>query len=446
MSKPVAVVVSVVFVALAAALPLALTPASGQQAACGRPYSDASPWNTPIPGDPPLESQSEQFIRQIDDGDPLTSDPTQFTFPVYVVDGGTPLRTVTFDGWFSDVTAPDTMRNIRGKPPQTVTVPIPLDAVPASGSDSQIVVWNSETGDEWGFFHFTSALTARNGYHYNTNWNGVPPRDPTQGFDAFVNRGAGVPALAGLVRRCEIDQGHIPHALAFLYDFPRGEFVFPASKSDGSSTHPFDVPEGARLQLDARISESEMRGWGCDGPCLTIARAMQEYGMYVVDNSGRAKISVEFEGTAHWNGLINQDAISPIPLSRFRVLEFGNVPTGPTPPPAPEPPTEPPPPEPPSPAEPPPPEAPPAQPPPPAPTPPEPPVPKPPPGEPPAPPPTPPCECADQLVNSKNVDEWHQIAKRRLRIMKKRKAEIAKLKAKIAKLNAKNAELKTTTG
>ena len=337
LSKPVAVVVLVVLVVLAATLPLAVTSTGAESAGCGRPYTDASPWNTPIPGDPPLESESEQFVRQIDDGDPLTSDPTQFTFPVYLVDDTTPSRTVTFDGWFSNVTAPDTMRNIRGKPPQTVTLPIPPDAVPASGSDSQIVLWNPETGDEWGFFRFTSGFTARNGYHYNTNWNGVPPRDPTQSFDAFVNRGAGVPALAGLVRRCEIDQGHIPHALAFLYDFPRGEFVFPASKSDGSSAHPFDVPEGARLQLDPTISESEMRSWGCEGPCLTIARAMQEYGMYVVDNSGRAKISVEFEGTARWNGLVAAQTVSPIPLGRFRVLEFGKVPIGPSPPPAPEP-------------------------------------------------------------------------------------------------------------
>jgi Bacterial Ig domain/Phytase len=76
---------------------------------------------------------------------------------------------------------------------------------------------------------------------------------------ALHPRRAGVPYLAGLVRACELARGRIEHALAFAYDFPTAEYVFPATKSDGNAwdgveddldSHPGDVPEGTRLQLD----------------------------------------------------------------------------------------------------------------------------------------------------------------------------------------------------
>ena len=47
--------------------------------------------------------------------------------------------------------------------------------------------------------------SAGNGYHYNTQWSGVPPTH-------FASRGAGVPYLTGLIRPCEIAQGQINHA------------------------------------------------------------------------------------------------------------------------------------------------------------------------------------------------------------------------------------------
>ncbi len=79
--------------------------------------------------------------------------------------------------------------------------------------------WSHHAGEQvWG-------VGASNGYHYNTAWSGVPPR-------GFSSRGAGVPYLAGLVRKCEIEQGHIDHALAFVYPRTTARFVFPATKSD----------------------------------------------------------------------------------------------------------------------------------------------------------------------------------------------------------------------
>ncbi|MGI9657893.1 MAG: hypothetical protein ACR2OD_03210, partial [Gaiellaceae bacterium] len=118
--------------------------------------------------------------------------------------------------------------------------------------------------------------------------------------------------------------GSIEHALAFAYDAPAGTFVYPAGKSDGSGSGLGALPEGARLQLDPALSDAQIGAWGCAGACLTIAHALQRYGMYVVDNSGRAKVMMEFEGTASWNGLVTAGTAAPIPLSAFKVLDLAS--------------------------------------------------------------------------------------------------------------------------
>jgi hypothetical protein len=204
----------------------------------------------------------------------------------------------------------------------TVKLPIPARAAPAAGGDAQIVIVDRSTGDEWGAWRVRRAgreWRAENGYHYNVRWSGVPPR-AADGMP-FGSRGAGVPYLAGLVRPCEIARGRIDHALAFAYDAPSGAHVYPATKSDGSGSGTGALPEGARLQLDPGLSARRIRGWGCRGACLVVARALQRYGMYVIDNSGRPKVLFEFEGTARWRGAIHARTVSPIPLTAFRLLD-----------------------------------------------------------------------------------------------------------------------------
>src|SRR5215208_3603058 len=208
---------------------------------CARPYSASSPWNRPIGTSPVVQPESSRLTSSLQGV--LTSDPTQYTYPVYDVSRTTTVRVISISGQFSRVTRPGTMRNQKGG---VVRVPVPAAATPAEGSDSQLILRDRRDGDEWGFWRLergADGWSATNGYHYNTNWSGVPPR-------GFVSRGAGVPYLAGLVRPCEIRRGRIAHALAFAYDYPSDRFVFPATKSDGKGDPERSLPEGARLQLD----------------------------------------------------------------------------------------------------------------------------------------------------------------------------------------------------
>jgi hypothetical protein len=299
-------------IALSAYLPL--VESSG---GCSRPYSASSPWNTPIGPQPDYDPLSSVFIAAFS-GD-LASDPTQYTMPVYAVDAFTPQRTIVFSGVFSEVVGDTQIVNQRQG---IVQAPMPDNAVAGAGDDGQIILWNRQTGDEWGFSDATpngdGSWSASNGYHYHTSWDGVPP----VGAPHFSSRGAGVPFLAGLVRPCEIARSQIDHALAFAYNFPTGEFVPPATKSDGSNLGLPYLPEGARLQLDPGLTDAHIRAWGCDDACLTIAHAMQQYGFIVIDKSNRPKIFVEYEATAQWNGLVEDDTISNIPYTAFKVLRL----------------------------------------------------------------------------------------------------------------------------
>jgi hypothetical protein len=286
---------------------------------CARPYAPGSPWNAPIGASPRYAPDSAARVAGL--GPILTSDPTQYTYPVYVVGGRTARRSLRVRGTWSAVDGGGRRLQLLGA--TTVRIPIPGGARAAAGSDAQAVIVDRRTGDEWGAWQLSRKAGrwhATNGYHYNIRWSGVPPRSAAG--NAFGSRGAGVPYLAGLVRPCEIRRGRIDHALALASPNPNASYVPPATKSDGQSTGPRTLPQGARLQLDPSITRTRLRRWGCRGPCLTIARALQRYGMYLVDGSGRAKVLMEYEGTARWRGLVDQFTTRPIRMSALRVLEL----------------------------------------------------------------------------------------------------------------------------
>ena len=319
----------------------------------------------------------------------LGSDPTEYTYPVYYTTPSTPSVPVYVNGLYSNVTSQSSMT--RGGDGTEISLPIPMSVQPADGSDSQIIVQDLSTGDEWGFWEFVNGqdtvaggaaagassftitpsansdgsayadywvgqtvtvgygsadaeqatiasfpgngntidftaplknahpagdvvfgMSATNGYHYNDNWSGIPP-------SGFGSRGGGVPYLAGLVRPCEIAQGQIDHALAFAYQNTTSQFVSPATKSDGSSSS--GMPEGAHLQLNPSISNATIESWGCTGACFDAAKALQTYGMYLIDSSSHPKVMFEDDSTANWGNTVSASTTNPIPLSDFRVID-----------------------------------------------------------------------------------------------------------------------------
>lgn len=284
------------------------------------PYDGTSAWNTPIPSNPTVHPDSAKFIAAVSDNNkPLSSDVDQYTIPVYIYYDSTPRVSVKLSGYFSAYDNGDNSRVGFGFAPTITGVPIPANAEAGAGTDGQIVLWDPISGTEWAFWRFgkdaSGNYIATNGYRYHT----------TAGYfgrfaDGKAGRGAGTTYFSGLVRRWELDKGRIDHALSFAYQYPSKEFVYPASKSDGLGVTGVDMPEGSRLQLNPALTDADFDRWGLGREAKIIARALQRYGMYAIDNSGSSKIYLEDRKTAGWGNSVHRDMLKNIPWSEFRVV------------------------------------------------------------------------------------------------------------------------------
>jgi hypothetical protein len=301
----------------------AIPPVLGQS----RPYDDASPWNAPIATNVAVLPKSATYVGAIVDNNlPLTSDPDQYALPVYYFNAQSPRRTVQFSGSFSAYDGGDSSRISPGYGATVANVPIPDGAVQSDGSDGQIVFWDPTTGVEWSFWQFartaSGGYTATNGARYSTRAGNYG-----RFADGKAGRGGGTPYFAGLIRGWEIAQGHIDHAVAFSYSSPASGIVYPAAKSDGAGVTGIDAPEGTRFQLDPSLTEADFQSWGLAPEAKMIARALQRYGMYVIDNGGSTKVYMEDRLTAKWPASITRNLTSKIPLSKFRAVAAPTPPT-----------------------------------------------------------------------------------------------------------------------
>ena len=289
-----------------------------------RPYTAGSAWNTPIAAGAAADPNSAQLIAGLGahDGGRLTSDPEQYTFPVYFADASTPRYNVpcrTYRCTVVSASGTTTTDVLQG-------VPIPATAQTSAGSDAQMIIIDSASGTEWDVWQASfdgSGWSVGNGSVYNVYWDGMPTR--------YGSRGAGVPYYAGLIRPWEIAAGQIDHALAFAYPTPAsGRCVWPASKTDGNTGGDSAIPEGARLQLDPNLTEADLAAMGLDRTGMIIARALQQYGMILIDVSGRPKIYAENllvnpAAGYSWHDpaiALSSSTISAIPHTAFQVLDL----------------------------------------------------------------------------------------------------------------------------
>jgi len=288
-----------------------------------RPYAATSPWNTPIDPMAQYDPNSNAMIATIGlskNGGSISSDASRFSYPVYFADSSTPRWDITCLKYSCTIVTSkgaEMTSTIKG-------VPIPANAKSSTGTDGNMIVIDRVTGAEYNLWQAERTETGwsvGNASVYNIYWDAMP--------ELYGSRGAGIPYYAGLIRPWEIVQGHIDHAIAFGYPFPaRDRCVFPASKTDGESKLPDAIPEGARLQLDPLLTEADFDRLGLDRTGKIIARALQQYGMILVDYSGRPKIYAENLAdnpltTQSWLDPqlgLTDSTITHIPYTSFRVL------------------------------------------------------------------------------------------------------------------------------
>jgi hypothetical protein len=243
-----------------------------------RLYSDASPLNQRIGAGATIDAASSLMVQQLvteveAKGWPIATG--AWTNSVYYADASTPRYDVA-------MTSP----HYSGK--SLASVPIPGSARVPSDSDGGLVVVDRSTGCEYDFAR--AARTADGNWSawfanaIPTNGSGIYPFAEAPSASGFAN-------VAGTIFPEELAAGRIEHALAFTMNNTKaGGPVWPATASDGWSTVPGAIPEGARLQLDPNL---DLDALGLTPWQKTIARALQEYGMYLVDTGGAVALRVQ---------------------------------------------------------------------------------------------------------------------------------------------------------
>jgi hypothetical protein len=98
-------------------------------------------------------------------------------------------------------------------------------------------------------------------------------------------RASMLPSFAGLIRHGEINSGRIPHALAALapQSLLKRAYAWPAYAFDRESNYTGTLPMGALLAIPASVDVDTL---GLSWRGRVLARAAQDYGIYLVDRGG----------------------------------------------------------------------------------------------------------------------------------------------------------------
>jgi hypothetical protein len=263
-------------------LPTAAQPGTGGMV----PFSASSFWNTALPADTHLAANSGELVRSFNNQwrtfyGTVGINTNDYSIPVYTVPADQPLVSVS---------VPRGCNEDAGLLDQLSAVPIPGDAQPANGGDHTLVIWQPATDTEWELW---IAQHAFNG-SWSACWGGrIQSVSKEQGVfpNPYGVAASGLSYLAGSMKVSELQAGEIKHALAVVVvHTTAGAQVAPATRNDGNSTASDAIPEGTRFRLDPSVDVTKL---GLSDTGVTIARALQTYGMFVTDTSGAVVLMAE---------------------------------------------------------------------------------------------------------------------------------------------------------
>jgi hypothetical protein len=298
--------------------------------ACWRPYGSSSPFNTPIPANPRLSSESTAIIRymtshhwflQTDGSHNFTLD-SGGSRPVYWSQSSDPLIRVVCSG---------------GYPCQPgLKLHIPSGAQPENQSDGHMTVVDQAAGREYDFWR---ASTPAHGRMSVSSAGSIPIGANSGTGLGGVAEAADLGLLGGLVRAPELAAGRIEHALITTVPCVQSRDVWPSpagARGDTVCANGGAAPHFASLlQLD--MSDAEIAATHAPSWQQTLMTAMAHYGIYVIDTSGSGNPEMsllseddqsftsfgypgEMSSLVHRISGGSQVAGVPIELSKFRVI------------------------------------------------------------------------------------------------------------------------------
>ena len=163
---------------------------------------------------------------------------------------------------------------------------------------------------------------------YAVDWNGGRPRAGSGAiWDLRSNKlrpdtwtsadAAGLPILAGLLRRDEVLAGEVDHAIRITAARTDRSYVWPARHQAGAASDPDLPPMGARFRLKG---DFDLSGFRPD--TRVVLRAMQRYGVVVADNGS----DWYFTGTSEegWDTDM-LDELKSIQAGAFEAVDPGSL-------------------------------------------------------------------------------------------------------------------------
>ncbi len=250
-------------------------------------FSPTSFWNTPLADDAALDPDSAAIAgafattiaHESQAGKPPWINTTDYSVPIYTVPADQPTVPVQLDSSFF---AP-ALKSAWSE------VPMPAAAHPAGGSDRTLVVWQPSSDRIWEFWRLDQASgswkAAWGGAIQNVSANqGVYGPEAWPGAKTWWGSSASSLSIAGgLITLEDLQHGRIDHALALAIPNVRADFyTAPAQRTDGTSSSPLSLPEGAHLRLDPSLDLASLH---LPRLTLMIAEAAQRYGIYIRDRA-----------------------------------------------------------------------------------------------------------------------------------------------------------------
>lgn len=291
--------------------------ASAYRSVTGKLYPGSTAWSQPVPSDAATDAASKRWVDYIIERQSQRSKDGPFlairryAVPVWVGSSKDPVMKITACRSYP-------CRNVAG-----TRLRVPRGAKADLGTDGHMVLVDQRREIAYDLFK-----AQKNG---NT-WSGAGGgRTRYRTSRSATGRRSGATAahsalLAGLIRPQEIRRGRIDHALqATIPGIGSGEPRCPAVANVPTTDDPDAPPEGTRFQLSPSVNVGEL-----EVPRIVrvIARALQRYGMIVVDNGGQ----IAFRGENPigkkpdpWAALGYDNAssisLAGLPLDELRVIE-----------------------------------------------------------------------------------------------------------------------------
>ena len=197
---------------------------------------------------------------------------------------------------------------------QFLGVPVPIDAVPAVGSDGAMTIYDPAADRVWEFWRMQQDPSTKK---WEACWGGrLDDASAAQGYFPG-NYGATATSLVmagGVITLDDVRRGSINHAMQLsVTDAAKGSFSWPAQRTDGLSVTPGALLQGQRFRLDPSLDVTEL---GLTPIGQMVARAAQKYGFVISDKGGAVAVKTESgqatkaeTGTNPWDTLL--DGVPP---------------------------------------------------------------------------------------------------------------------------------------